>query len=44
MAETRADADNAFDFFVQAYPAKSDEAVECLAREPKSVIFFGWAI
>jgi len=30
MAETRDDAENAFDFFIQAYGAKYDKAVECL--------------
>ena len=33
MAEIRADTDNAFDFFIQAYGAKYDKAVECLARD-----------
>ena len=37
MAETRADAENAFDFFLQAYGAKYDKAVECLARGPRSI-------
>lgn len=32
MAETRNDAESAFDFFFQAYGAKYDKAVECLAR------------
>ena len=27
MTETRADADNAFDFFIRAYGAKHDKAV-----------------
>ena len=33
MAETRVNADSAFDFFLQAYGAKYDKAVECLAND-----------
>ena len=33
MAETRVDAEYAFDFFVEAYGAKYDKAVECPARD-----------
>ena len=31
MAETRAEAEKAFDFFAQAYDAKYEKAVACLA-------------
>ena len=40
MAETRADADNAFDFFLQAYGAKYDKAVECLAIDRDRLLSF----
>ncbi len=33
MAETRADAENAFDFFVEAYGAKYDKGVGCLIKD-----------
>ncbi len=33
MAETRADAAAAFDFFVRAYGAKYNKAVECLTKD-----------
>ena len=40
MAEARADADNAFDFFIQAYGAKYGRAVECLARDRDRLMTF----
>ena len=40
MAETRVDAENAFDFFLQAYGAKYDKAVECLARDRDRLLSF----
>ncbi len=40
MAETRADAEAAFDFFVEAYGAKYDKAVECLTRERDRLLTF----
>ncbi len=40
MAETRADAEAAFDFFLQAYGAKYDKAVECLARDRDRLLAF----
>ena len=33
MAETKAEADKAFDFFAQAYGAKYDKAVACLTKD-----------
>jgi len=32
MAETKASADAAFDFFIEAYGVKYDRAVKCLTR------------
>jgi putative transposase len=40
MAETRVDAENAFDFFLQAYGAKYDKAVECPGQGPRSIADF----
>ncbi len=40
MAETRADAENAFDFFVRAYGAKYDKAVECLIKDRDRLLTF----
>ncbi len=40
MAETRADAENAFDFFIDAYGAKYDKAVECLTRDRDRLLTF----
>ncbi len=40
MAETRADAENAFDFFLQAYGAKYDKAAECLAKDRDRLLTF----
>ena len=40
MAETRGDAESAFDFFLQAYGAKYDKAVECLARDRDRLLSF----
>lgn len=40
MAETRDDAESAFDFFIQAYGAKYDKAVECLARDRDRLLAF----
>ena len=36
MAETRAVAEKAFDFFLEAYGPKYDKAVACLAKERSS--------
>ncbi len=33
IAETGADAENAFDFFVEAYGAKYDKGVGCLIKD-----------
>ena len=40
MAETRADAEKAFDFFVEAYGAKYDKAVECLTKDRERLLTF----
>ena len=40
MAETRQNAESAFDFFIQAYGAKYDKAVECLARDRERLLSF----
>ena len=40
MAETRADAEDAFDFFARAYGAKYDKAVECLTKDRDSLLTF----
>ena len=39
-SETRADADNAFDFVIEVYGAKYDKAVECLARDRGHLLTF----
>ncbi len=40
MAETRADAGKAFDFFLQAYGAKYDKAAACLAKDRDVLLTF----
>ena len=40
MAETKVDAENAFDFFLQAYGAKYDKAADCLARDRERLLTF----
>ena len=40
MAETRADAEKAFDFFIEAYGAKYDKAVECLTKDRDRLMTF----
>ncbi len=40
MAETRADAEAAFDFFAQAYGAKYEKAVACLAKDRDRLLTF----
>ena len=40
MAETRADAERAFDFFIEAYGAKYDKAVECLTKDRDRLLTF----
>ncbi len=40
MAETRADAEAAFDFFAQAYGAKYEKAVACLAKDRDVLLAF----
>jgi len=40
MAETRADAEKAFDFFITAYGAKYDKAVECLTKDRDRLLTF----
>ncbi len=40
MAEIRVGAENAFDFFVCAYAAKHDKAVECLTKDRDRLLTF----
>jgi transposase-like protein len=40
MAETRADAEAAFDFFVEAYGASYDKATDCLIRDRDRFLTF----
>ena len=40
MAETRQDAESAFDLFIEAYGAKYHKAVECLARDRDRLLTF----
>jgi putative transposase len=40
MAETKADAEEAFDFFIKAYGAKYDKAVECLTKDRDRLLTF----
>jgi len=40
MAETRADAEKAFDFFIDAYGANYDKAVECLTKDRDRLLTF----
>jgi transposase-like protein len=40
MAETRADAEAAFDFFVEAYGAKYDKATDCLVKDRDRLLAF----
>jgi putative transposase len=40
MAETREAAEAAFDYFVEAYGAKYDKAVACLARDRETLLAF----
>jgi len=40
MAETKASADAAFDFFIEAYGVKYDRAVKCLTRDRADLLAF----
>ncbi len=40
MAETKAEAEKAFDFFLQAYGAKYEKAAACLARDHDTLLTF----
>jgi transposase-like protein len=40
MAETKAKADAAFDFFVEAYGVKYDRAVKCLTKDRADLLAF----
>jgi transposase-like protein len=40
MAETKQDAEKAFDFFLEAYGAKYDKAVACLAKDRDVLLAF----
>ena len=40
MAETKAEADATFDFFVEAYGVKYDRAVKCLTKDRADLLAF----
>ena len=40
QAETRADAEKAFDLFVATYEAKYPKAVECLVKDRGALLVF----
>ena len=40
MAETRSDAEKAFDFFIRAYEAKYPKAAECLTKDREDLLAF----
>lgn len=40
MAETRADAETAFDAFIEGYAVKYDKAVACLAKDREALLAF----
>ena len=40
MAETRAAANAAFDFFIEAYGVKYDRAVKCLTKDRNDLLAF----
>ena len=40
MAETKTEADTAFDFFVEAYGVKYDRAVKCLIKDRADLLTF----
>jgi putative transposase len=40
IAETKAEADTAFDFFVEAYGVKCDRAVKCLIKDRADLLAF----
>ena len=40
MAETRAEAERAFDAFVEAYAVKYDKAAQCLAKDREALLAF----
>ncbi len=40
MAETKDQAEKAFDFFLEAYRAKYDKAVDCLAKDRDALLTF----
>jgi len=40
QAETRADAERAYDLFVQTYDAKYPKAVECLQKDRDTLLAF----
>ena len=43
MAETKAGAEAAFDFFVEAYGVKYPAAVKCLTKDRADLLAFRWA-
>ena len=40
MAETRSDADNAFDTFIETYAVKYEKAAACLAKDRETLLAF----
>src|SRR6186713_368285 len=40
MAETKTDADAAFDAFIESYQVKYDKAAECLAKDREALLAF----
>ena len=40
MAETKADADAAFDAFIESYEVKYDKAAECLRKDGEALLAF----
>ena len=40
MAETKADADAAFDAFIESYKVKYDKAAECLKKDREALLAF----
>ncbi len=40
MAETRSEAESAFDFFIEAYEAKYPKAVQCLTKDREDLLAF----
>ena len=43
MAETKAEAGAAFDYFVEAYGVKYDREAKCLVKDRVDLLAFRWA-